>query len=442
MYTKVKGTNDILCKDAKLLSSLEYCLRHVVSLYGFEEIRIPILTSTELIHRSSGDGSDIVTKETFDFEDRGGRSITLRPEGTAPILRAVIENKLYTKPLPLKLFYIGDMFRYERPQKGRYREFSQFGVEVIGSNSPFMDGETISMASTIFSALGIKNYKVRLNTLGDKASREAYRKALKEYFAPHLSELCEDCKKRYETNPLRILDCKVDHDSEILKNVPKIRDYLSSESKNEFEAVKAYLSNLHVPFYEDMNLVRGLDYYTNTVFEIEMDGADIGQSLTICAGGRYNDLMKQLDGPDMGCIGFAFGLERLMAILPDKGNDWDKSVICQLIPLGADAKAHLISLMHALRLNGMVSEMDYEAKNLKQHFRSAENNRARFIIICGDEELKNGSLQIKNKINNTEVTIKESELMEYIVKSMSHSHNHECCGEDCNCSDEECNCSK
>ena len=251
MYTKVKGTIDFLPEQSKKLTSLENYLKDVASLYGYQEIRVPILSYSELIHRSSGESSDIVTKETFDFKDRGDRMVTLRPEGTAPVVRAVLENKLYTSNLPLKLFYSGPMFRYERPQKGRYREFSQFGVEVVGSNSPYMDAEVITLATTIFKSLRIKNFRVRLNTLGDDDSRNNYKVALKEYFKDKLDLLCNDCKKRYETNTLRILDCKIDKDNEVLLNAPKISDYLSDKSKEEFEVVKSYLDLLHIPYIVD-----------------------------------------------------------------------------------------------------------------------------------------------------------------------------------------------
>lgn len=430
MYTKVKGTNDILPVDARKLFSLEYYLRQVVSLYGYEEIRVPILTQSELIHRSSGEGSDIVTKETFDFKDRGDRLITLRPEGTAPVIRAVIENKLYTGQLPLKLFYVGDMFRYERPQKGRYREFSQFGVEVIGSYSPYVDAEVITLASTIFRSLRIKNYRIRLNTLGDNESRAKYQEVLKEYFKDKLDSLCDDCKKRFENNPLRILDCKVDKDSDALKNAPKISDCLSDKSKAEFEVVKAYLTQLDIPFVVDEKLVRGLDYYTNTIFEVELvDGTNVQ---TICAGGRYNNLMKLLDGPDLGCVGFAFGLERLIDAIPENDTDYSKKVICQLIPIGIDAKAHMIGLLDNLRVAGFTAEMSYDALNLKAHFKAAESNKARFIIIIGDDELKDGKVKIKNKMKDTEETISEKELTDYMMKNLRCKGNCETCeGENC-----------
>jgi len=434
MFTKVKGTYDLFGKDATKVAQLENYLREVASLYGFEEIRVPILASTELIHRSTGDSSDIVTKETFDFKDRGDRMLTLRPEGTAPVIRAVIENKLYANPLPLKLFYVGDMFRYERPQKGRYREFSQFGVEVIGSNSAYMDAEVIALANTIFNSLRIKNVKVKINTLGDALSHENYKNALKEYFKDKLDNLCEDCKKRFETNPLRILDCKVDQDNEVIKNAPKINDFLSNESIEDFNKVQEYLVNLNIPFEVDHLLVRGLDYYTNTVFEFVMNDSESGQSGTICGGGRYNNLMKELDGPDTPCVGFAFGLERLSQVI-DERVDYTKKIMCQLIPIGDSAFKYLVGLLQYLRISGLTSEMNYEASSLKGHFKSADNNNARFIIIAGDDELKEKSVKIKDKQNDTEEIVKEDQILNYIIGKIrsSHSCSGDCgtCGEDC-----------
>lgn len=438
MYTKIKGTNDFLPEKAKQLTTVEHYLRDVVNLYGYEEIRTPIIESTDLIHRSTGSDSDIVKKETYDFIDRGNRPITLRPEGTAPTIRAVIENKLYVRPLPLKLFYCEDNFRYERPQKGRYREFRQFGVEVVGSSSPYMDGEVISLAYVIFSTLGIKDIVVKINTIGDDYSKNAYTNAIKDYLKDKIDGLCEDCKKRYETNPLRILDCKVDKENRIFKNVPKISDYLSEESKAKFDVVKGYLNILQIPFEIDENLVRGLDYYTETVFEIETKNSVLGQAKTVCGGGRYDKLVKELGGPDMKCIGFSFGMERLLEIIEDDF-DYSKKMMIQIIPLGIDAKAHSIRLIQDLRITGLTAEIDYEAKNLKAHFKAAENNNARFIVIIGDEELEKGTVKIKDKQKNTEEEISESNLKEYIINSL-RSHHCSCGDECCDCEDDECDC--
>ena len=449
MYTKVKGTYDLSPEEAKKLASIEHFLSQVVSLYGYEELRVPILETSELIHRSSGDSSDIVTKETYDFKDRGDRLITLRPEGTAPIIRSVIENKLYTRHLPLKLFYLGDMFRYERPQKGRYREFRQFGVECIGSSSPLMDAEVILMAATIFDALGVSNYVVRLNTLGDSLSRENYRSALKEYFTQIKDQLSEDSKVRLEINPLRILDSKDPSDKELVKNAPKISDYLSQESKDKFLSVKSYLDSMNVKYYIDERLVRGLDYYTDTIFEIELEGNDnVGQSQTICAGGRYDNLVKTLGGPDLKSVGFAFGLERLLSIVEDNA-DYSKHVMVQFIPIGDKPKLNLVKKMQEIRLEGLVCEMDYDALSLKNHFKSSSANNASFLVIQGDSELEDNTLQIKNKLNNKEEYIDEDDLLDYLVRELSggcscgcsghHEEGHEChCheeGHECHCED-------
>ena len=418
MYTKVKGTYDLLPSESRKYSYIEDFLKDTASLFGYEEIRVPILATSDLIHRSTGESSDIVTKETYDFKDRGDRIITLRPEGTAPVIRSIIENKLYaTNALPLKLFYMGEMFRYERPQKGRFREFRQFGVEVVGTSSPYMDAEVILLATTIFKDLNINNFKVRLNTLGDDESRNNYRNALKEYFSDKLDSLCEDCKKRFEKNPLRILDCKVDKDSEILLNAPKVSDYLSQKSKDDFEIVKSYLDELDVPYVVDEKLVRGLDYYTNTIFEFELLDSESGQSGTICAGGRYDNLTSDLDGPKLGSIGFAFGLERLISIV-NFDFDLTHSINCQFIPIGENAKKNLLKVMQYLRTMGFISEMNYEATSLKGHFKSADSNKARYLIIEGDDELERGVVKVKDKLNNTEeeVDIKDlNNLLDYLM---------------------------
>lgn len=438
MFTKVKGTYDILPKDAKKVSSLEFYLRQLVSLYGYEEIRVPILVTTDLIHRSSGETSDIVMKETFDFKDRGDRLLSLRPEGTAPVIRSVIENKLYaSETLPLKLFYIGEMFRYERPQKGRFREFSQFGVECIGTSSAYMDAEVITLAATIFRSLQIKNYVVRINTLGDNESRGAFRDALIKYLAPHKEELCDDCKARLENNPLRILDCKIDSGKDLLKKAPKISDYLSDKSKAEFEEVKNYLDILNIPYIVDENLVRGLDYYTNTVFEVEIkpekETENSGQSLTICAGGRYDNLVKDFGGPNLGSVGFAFGLERLLDILPNDNTNYSKKILVQLIPIGINAKAHMVKLLQELRARGFSCEMDYEATSLKSHFKSAEANNAHYLVIEGDDELKDATCQVKNKVTNIDKVIDEKDLQNYMIKGL-----HTNCGSDCESCEGDC----
>jgi len=313
---KAKGTYDVYGEYGKKLLKIENILKDLMEVYNYEYFRTPVFEATELFHRGVGDTTDIVTKETYDFKDRGDRSMTLRPEGTAAIVRSYIENKYYGNAnVPSKVWYYGPMYRYERPQAGRYREFYQFGVEVFGSNDPLMDAEVISIPVNFYQILGLKGIKVHINSLGDMESRDNYRNALKEYFKPHLASLCDDCKSRYDKNPLRILDCKVDKDLDIMKHAPKITDYLNEESKNHFNKVKEYLDAMQIEYIEDENLVRGLDYYTHTVFEVEASVEGFGAQNVLCGGGRYNNLVKELGGPDTPGVGFAMGMERLMTAL-------------------------------------------------------------------------------------------------------------------------------
>jgi histidyl-tRNA synthetase len=312
MINKPKGTYDVIDKEALKLQKINRLIEYFCDIYNYEYIRTPIFESRDLFHRSVGESSDIVTKETYDFTDRSSRELTLRPEGTAGVVRSFIENKMYGEALPRKFYYNGTMYRYERPGNGRNREFTQFGVEILGSNDPAIDAEIISMPYRLFEELGFQDLTVKINNLGSKSDRENYKKALKDYLKPHINNLCDDCKKRYETNPLRILDCKVDGDSEILKNVPSILDYQSEESEKRFKKVLEYLDYLDVDYEVDDKIVRGLDYYDYTVFEIVSDSTLLGGASTIAAGGRYNNLVENLGGPSVPCMGFASGLERVM----------------------------------------------------------------------------------------------------------------------------------
>lgn len=313
MITKPKGTYDIYGKNAKYYNYINGVFSSICEYYNYEYIRTPIFEESELFHRGVGETTDIVSKETYDFKDRGERNLTLRPEGTAGVVRSYIENKMYGEAnQPIKLYYSGTMYRYERPQAGRYRELSQIGVEVLGSNSEIMDAEVISLAYRTLEEMGIDNITAKINTLGDNESRENYRNALINYLKPHLNELCEDCQKRFLTNPLRILDCKVDKDSEILKNAPSIMEYLNEESKTRFDKVLQYLDYLDIDYEIDSNIVRGLDYYNHTVFELVADLDGLGNASTLCGGGRYNNLITNLGGPDTPGIGFACGVDRLM----------------------------------------------------------------------------------------------------------------------------------
>ena len=306
MIQRPKGTNDIYGREAKIWKCVEAVIDQVMEKYNYNYIRTPIFESSELFHRGIGETTDIVTKETYDFVDRGDRHLSLRPEGTAGVCRSYIENKMYGDAnQPVKVYYNGTMYRYERPQSGRDRELTQFGMEILGSDDPLSDAEIISAAVNIYKLLGLKEIKVNINSLGDTASRNTYREALVEYFRPHIDEFCNDCKERFLKNPLRILDCKVDADNEILKNAPKTIDYLNEESKERFEKVKDYLDIMQIDYEVNPSIVRGLDYYNHTVFEIEAKVKGFGANNVIGAGGRYNGLVKELGGPETPCIGFA-----------------------------------------------------------------------------------------------------------------------------------------
>ena len=316
MITKQKGTTDIYGIKGKKWLYINQVIEALCQKYNYEYMRTPIFEATELFHRGVGDTTDIVTKETYDFKDRGDRNITLRPEGTAGIVRSYIENKMYGDATqPVKVFYNGTMYRYERPQSGRMRELTQFGCEVLGCDDPYIDAEIISIPVQLFRLLGLKEVKVNINTLGDQESRDNYRNALIEYFRPHIDTLCEDCQSRFNKNPLRILDCKVDGDKDLLKNAPKITDYLNDSSRIRYNKVKEYLDLMEIPYNENPNIVRGLDYYNHTVFEIEASVEGFGAQNVLAGGGRYNTLVENLDGPHTPAIGFACGLDRLLLAL-------------------------------------------------------------------------------------------------------------------------------
>ena len=420
MITKPKGTVDITGNDALLWEYINHLVETVMKSYNYEYIRTPIFESSELFHRSVGESSDIVKKETYDFQDKGGRNITLRPEGTAGVVRSYIENKLYASPDIKKYFYNGTMYRYERPQKGRLRELTQFGVEVLGSNSPTIDAEVISLAYRILELLHISNLQVNINSLGDEESRSNYKKALKKYLEPHLSELCEDCRERFKTNPLRILDCKIDKDGEILKNAPKTIDYLNKESKERFETVLKYLDILDIDYEIDPNIVRGLDYYDHTVFEIvSLDYNDTQQSV-LGGGGRYNKLIKELDGPDSYGIGFACGIDRIVEILKniDLYKDLKKEVECFIMYVSEEEKLHALDIAQNLRLNGVITETNHLDKGLKGQFKEADRLNAKYLIILNDEDLKKGLVNIKDNVTKEEEKIDIDEIVEYIIGSL------------------------
>lgn len=439
MIQKPKGTYDVI--NGNKIIVIENILQELMDKYNYEYFRTPIFEASELFHRSVGETSDIVTKETYDFKDRAERNLTLRPEGTAGIIRSFIENKLYgNHSVPVKAWYYGPMFRYERPQSGRFREFYQFGVEVLGSNDAITDAEVISIPVNFYKILGLKNVKVNLNTLGDNESRNNYRNALLEYFKPYLDELCEDCKERYNKNPLRILDCKVDANNEIMKNAPKITSYLNEESKTYFENVKKYLQALDIEYEVNPNIVRGLDYYTHTVFEVNAEIKDFGSQNVLCAGGRYDNLVKNLNGPETPGVGFALGMERLFnALEAEKINLVEEEGIDVYISyMSENEKAKALRLCMDLRLNGFKVEIDYMNRSLKSNFKQADHLNSKFIIIIGEEEINNNFVTIKNNKTKEEQKVELEYLIYYLDEMLSN--NHECtCDDDCDCGCD-CNC--
>ncbi len=417
MITKPKGTYDVIEKEALKLQKINRLIEFYCNTYNYDFIRTPIFESRELFHRAVGDETDIVTKETYDFKDRSERELTLRPEGTAGVVRSFIENKLYGSNLPRKFYYTGTMYRYERPGNGRNREFTQFGVEILGSNDPLIDAEIISMPYNLFQDLGFKDLIVKINNLGTKEDRENYKRALKEYLSPHIHELCEDCKRRYETNPLRILDCKVDQDTEILKNVPNILDYQSEESKTRFNKVKEYLNFLDVDYEVDSKLVRGLDYYDFTVFEIVLDTEILGGASTIAAGGRYNSLVENLDGPKTPCIGFACGLERIMLAMDEIEELEKRALDCYILYVNEEEKLKAMMLAQDLRISGVSVDYDTTGRSLKSQFKEADRNLARLLIILNSEDLKKGLINVKDNLTKEEVKIDENEIIDYIISN-------------------------
>ena len=413
---KPKGTYDVNGKLGRKTINILNLARTLMDKYNYEYWRTPLFESSELFHRGVGETSDIVTKETYDFVDRGDRNMTLRPEGTAGIVRSFVENKYYVSPSqPVKTWYYGPMYRYEQPQAGRFREFYQLGVEVFGSFDPAIDAEVISIPVNLYKMLGLKNIKVRLNSLGDTETRLRYREVLLDYFRPHLNDLCEDCKARFEKNPLRILDCKVDHDLDIMKKAPKILDYLSESSKKHFDEVLEILDSMEIEYVVDPEIVRGLDYYTDTVFEVTAESSKLGRQNVLCAGGRYNNLVNTIGGIDTPGVGFALGMERLISVLETEEIDLETDAYLDIyvIPMDEHYKKQAVSLTQTLRLNGFKVDTDYMNKNLKSNFKQADRLNSEYIIIIGSEEVKNSELTIKNNKTREEFKVKMEDVISF-----------------------------
>ena len=417
MIMKPKGTYDVIDKDALKLRKINRMIEYYCDFYNYEYIRTPIFESRDLFHRSVGEGTDIVTKETYDFKDRSERELTLRPEGTAGVVRSFIENKMYGGNLPRKFYYNGTMYRYERPGNGRNREFTQFGVEILGSNDPAIDAEIISMPYRLFEELGFKDLTVKINNLGAKSDRDNYRNALVDYLKPHMHELCSDCQKRIDVNPLRILDCKVDGESEVLKNAPSILKYQSEESETRFKKVLEYLNYLDVDYEVDDKIVRGLDYYDYTVFEIVSGAEILGGASTIAAGGRYNDLVEKLGGPSTPCMGFASGLERLMLAMDEIEETTKRPLDCYIMYVNEEEKIKAITLAQDLRNCGISCDYDTTGRSLKSQFKEADRNMTELLIILNSEDLKLGLITVKDNLTKEETKIDENEIIDYIVSN-------------------------
>ena len=447
MIQRQKGCIDLYGREAKIWKYVESVIDATMEKYNYNYIRTPIFEATELFHRGVGETTDIVTKESYDFVDKGDRKITLRPEGTAGVVRSYIENKMYGDPnQPVKVYYNGTMYRYERPQSGRDRELTQFGMEILGSDDPLSDAEIISAAVNVYKMLGLKEIKVNLNTLGDTESRNNYRKALINYFKPHIDELCEDCRDRLEKNPLRILDCKVDSDNPLLLNAPTTLDYLNDESRDRFEKVQEYLDIMQIKYEINPRIVRGLDYYNHTVFEIEAKVEGFGSNNVIGAGGRYNGLVNQLGGPETPCVGFASGIGRLvMALeLEEVKLPIVEDVDLFLMYVNEDEKKYAAYLTQELRLAGFIVETEYTGRNLKGQFKQADRLGAKFLAILNSEDLNNNEVKIKNNKTKEEKVISLDVLIYYLDEKLNcgeEEYEDECsCGGECQheCSCHEC----
>ncbi len=415
MLTKApRGTKDILPQESYKWQYIENQIRKICREFGFGEIRTPSFEHTELVQRGIGETTDIVQKEMYTFEDRGGRSITLKPEGTAPAVRAFVEHNLSQESQPTKMFYITPVFRYERPQAGRLREHHQFGVEVFGAENASADAEVISLAMTFFKRLGIENLKVNINSIGCPVCRKNYNEALKEYFKTNFEGLCPTCQDRFDRNPLRILDCKNPECIEISKDAPLVLDYLCQDCQTHFESLRSELTTLEIPFVVDPHIVRGLDYYTRTVFEIISEG--IGAQSTVCGGGRYNNLIKECGGQDTPAVGFGLGLERLIITIEANGSNIPKpeGPALFIAPLGEGARLKSSKLILDLRNAGIACERDLMSRNLKGQMKYANKINSKFTIVIGDEELSTNIVRLKNMETGVETEIQMKDIIDEI----------------------------
>ena len=410
MYYKVKGTYDLLPDNSIKWQYVRNKLEQIFARYNYQEIRTPIMEYSEVIHRE-GEFSDMVQKETYNFLDKANRKITLRPEATAGIMRSVIENKSYAQNNLLKYYYIGPNYRYERPQRGRFREFYQFGVEAIGLKSPYLDAEVIMLASDIVTEFGLEGVLIKINSLGDDESRHRYQMELEEYFNKHIDFLCKDCQNRIVTNPLRILDCKIDGNKEVVLKSPKSKDFLTAKSKAHFETVINVLENNNINYEIDDNLVRGIDYYSETVFEVHADIESFGNANTIAGGGVYDNLSTDLGGPKLTGVGFSFGMERFIEALEVTNNMPNLVYELDFYILSFDSEFNKYSskVLKELRDNNFKAEMDYDTKSFRSKLRKALSSNPKYLIFIGEDEVNNNTISVKDVETEEqfETTLKE-----------------------------------
>ena len=416
----IKGTQDILPSEVYKNQFIEQTAIDIAGKFGFKEIRTPVFEHTELFQRGVGETSDVVQKEMYTFDDKGGRSITLRPEGTAGVARAFLEHGLFNEALPQKLCYVLNCYRYEKPQAGRWREFQQFGVEMLGTAAPAADAEVISLANEIFTFLGVENLQLELNSIGCPECRKNYHKALKEYFEARKETLCPTCLERLEKNPMRLLDCKSPICKEVSKDAPAILDYICDDCSAHFESVKKYLDAMNIEYVVNPRIVRGLDYYTRTVFEFV--STDIGAQGTVCGGGRYDGLIEELGGPHTPSLGFAMGTGRLLMLLAAQGIELPAPDACEIYiaPMGEAASLEAMKIVSDMRASGISAQTDVAGRSLKAQMKYADKIGARYTMVLGDNEIEQGKANIKNMDtgDTTEVVLEDlaEDFMNFLVK--------------------------
>lgn len=417
-YSKIKGTQDIFGEDIKYWNYLEKNLRDIFIKYGYHEIRTPIFEKTDLFNRSIGENTDVVQKEMYTFEDKGKRSITLRPEGTAPTVRAYVENSMINYGQPYKLYYMGPMFRYEKPQSGRYRQFHQAGAEIFGTDYPVADAELISMLDSFFKNIGLKNYTIKINSIGSTKSRELYKEKLREYYSDKLDSLCEDCQRRYDTNIMRLLDCKID--KEYSKNAPSILESLTDEDKEHFEMVKKYLDSFGINYEVDPSIVRGLDYYNLTAFEVEHK--DLGAQSAIAAGGRYDGLVKEIGGPATPAIGFGIGLERVVLAMKEEKLEIENPELIDvyIAYMGEKSAQEAIKISNILRSRGIKTFLNISKRNVGGQLKHSNKINAKFSVILGEEELEKDIVTFRDMDTGEQTQVEKSWFVDLIMEKLNN----------------------